>query len=141
LLVANQTLQASELPQLSSTRLGSSQPLTVTTSVTNTGPRAGDEIVQLYLRDAVASVTRPVRQLRGFRKVHLAAGQTREVVFTLDENDFALLGADLAPVVEADTFTVFVGGDSTTDNQAHFKVTDSRKLSISGQSVSPSMPN
>ncbi|QZP22383.1 beta-glucosidase BglX [Pseudomonas sp. DR208] len=128
-------------PQLSSTRLGSSQPLTVTTSVTNNGPRAGDEIVQLYLRDDVASVTRPVRQLRGFRKVHLAAGQTREVVFTLDENDFAVLDADFEPRVEAGTFTLFVGGDSTTDNQAHFEVTDSRKLSISGQSVSPSMPN
>jgi beta-glucosidase len=128
-------------PQLSSSRLGSSQRLTVTTSVTNTGPRAGDEIVQLYLRDNVASVTRPVRQLRGFRKVHLRPGQTQEVVFTLDENDFAVLDADFEPRVEAGTFTLFVGGDSTTDNRAHFEVTDSRKLSISSQSVSPNMSN
>ncbi|OIN52635.1 glycosyl hydrolase [Pseudomonas azotoformans] len=128
-------------PQLSNTRLGSSQRLTVTTSVTNTGSRAGDEIVQLYLRDNVASVTRPVRQLRGFRKVHLRPGQTQEVVFTLDENDFAVLDADFEPRVEAGTFTLFVGGDSTTDNRAHFEVTDSRKLSVSGQSVSSSGSN
>ncbi|NWN49294.1 beta-glucosidase BglX [Pseudomonas sp. MAFF 301514] len=128
-------------PQLSSSRLSSSQTLTVRTNVTNTGPRAGDEIVQLYLRDNVASVTRPVRQLRGFRKVHLRPGQTQQVVFTLDENDFAVLDAGFEPRVEAGTFTLFVGGDSTTDNRAHFEVTDSRKLSISSQSVSPNMSN
>lgn len=117
-------------PQLSAQRLASTQTLTVTVTVTNTGARPGDETVQLYLRDDVASVTRPVRQLRGFRKVHLAPGEARHVTFTLDQQDFALLGTDFSPQVEAGTFTVFIGPDSTTDNQARFDITDSRKLSV-----------
>ena len=122
-------------PQLSAQRLASTQALAVTVTVTNTGARSGEEIVQLYLRDDVASVTRPVRQLRGFRKVHLAPGEARDLTFTLDQEDFALLDSDFSPVVEAGTFTVFVGADSTTENQARFELTDSRALSISGQSV------
>lgn len=106
-------------------------------SVTNTGQRAGDEIVQLYLRDDVASVTRPVRQLRGFRKVHLAPGETRTVSFTLDAQDFALLDEHWRPMLEAGRFSVFVGADSTTDNQARFEVTDSRVLSGAGPSGRP----
>jgi beta-glucosidase len=122
-------------PRLSTQRLASTQVLAVTVTVTNTGARPGEEIVQLYLRDDVASVTRPVRQLRGFRKVQLAPGEARELTFTLDQADFALLDSDFSPVIEAGTFTVFVGADSTTENQARFELTDSRALSISGQSV------
>ena len=122
-------------PRLSAQRLASTQSLDVTVTVTNTGARSGEEIVQLYLRDDVASVTRPVRQLRGFRKAHLAPGEARDLTFTLDQEDFALLDSDFSPVVEAGTFTVFVGADSTTENHARFEVTDSRALSISGQSV------
>ncbi len=122
-------------PRLSAQRLASTQALAVTVTVTNTGARSGDEIVQLYLRDDVASVTRPVRQLRGFRKVHLAPGEARDLTFTLDQEDFALLDSDFSPVVEAGTFTVFVGAHSTTENQAQFELTNSRALSISGQSV------
>lgn len=128
-------------PRLSAQRLASHQSLTVEVTVTNTGKRAGDEIVQLYLRDDVASVTRPVRQLRGFRKVHLAPGEAQSVTFTLDQKDFALLDLNLSPVVEAGTFTVFVGADSTATHQAQFEVTDSRQLSIPGQSVPPVQPN
>lgn len=128
-------------PKLSSTRLASTQTLAVEVTVTNTGKRAGDEIVQLYLRDDVASVTRPVRQLRGFRKVHLAPGEARNVTFTLDQEGFALLDMNLSPVVEAGTFTVFVGADSTATQQAQFDVTDSRQLSIPGQSVPQVQPN
>ncbi|WP_083236345.1 beta-glucosidase BglX [Pseudomonas sp. S3E12] len=122
-------------PRLSTQRLASTQVLAVTVTVTNTGARPGEDIVQLYLRDDVASLTRPVRQLRGFRKVQLAPGEARDLTFTLDQADFALLDSDFSPVVEAGTFTVFVGADSTTENQARFELTDSRALSISGQSV------
>lgn len=129
------------LPQLNRTRLTSDQSLTVQVSVTNTGSRAGDEIVQLYLRDDVASITRPVRQLRGFHKVQLNPGETQSVAFTLDQKDFAFLDKDFALVVEKGTFTVFVGENSNTENQAHFTITDSRTLSMPGQSVSSVMPN
>ncbi|MGF6096029.1 glycoside hydrolase family 3 N-terminal domain-containing protein [Pseudomonas sp. 18175] len=130
------TTFAYSAPHVSSTRLASTQTLDVSVTVTNTGQRAGDEIVQVYLRDDVASVTRPVRQLRGFRKVHLAAGQAQTVTFTLGPGDFALLDEQFEPVVEAGTFTVFVGGDSTTQNLAHFEVTDSRQLSTPGSPAS-----
>ncbi|MEX5627840.1 beta-glucosidase BglX [Pseudomonas marginalis] len=122
-------------PRLSTQRLASTQVLSVAVTVTNTGARPGEDIVQLYLRDDVASVTRPVRQLRGFRKVQLAPGEARDLTFTLDQADFALLDSNFSPVIEAGTFTVFVGADSTTENQARFELTDGRALSISGQSV------
>lgn len=129
------TTFAYSAPQLSTERLASTQSLNVRITVTNTGQRAGDEIVQLYLRDDVASVARPVRRLRGFRKVHLAPGEARIVEFTLGPEDFALLDDDLLPVVEAGTFTLFVGGSSTTDNQATFEVTDSRRLHALGPAI------
>ena len=135
------TTFAYSMPRLSTQRLASNQSLTVEVTVTNTGKRAGDEIVQLYLRDDVASVTRPVRQLRGFHTVHLAPGEAQSVTFTLDQKDFALLDMNLSPMVEAGTFTVFVGADSTATHQAQFEVTDSRQLSIAGQSVPPVQPN
>ena len=122
-------------PRLSTQRLASTQVLAVKVTVTNTGARPGEDIVQLYLRDDVASVTRPVRQLRGFRKVQLAPGEARDLTFTLDQADFALLDSNFSPVIEAGTFTVFVGADSTTENQARFELTDGRALSIAGQSV------
>jgi beta-glucosidase-like glycosyl hydrolase len=124
-------------PRITAERLASTESVTVQVSVTNTGQRAGDEIVQLYLRDDVASVTRPVRQLRGFRKIHLAPGETRSVNFNLGPQDFALLDQQFSSVIEAGTFTVFVGGDSTTTLQTRFEVTDSRELSASGQSERP----
>jgi len=124
-------------PRITAERLASTESVTVQVSVTNTGQRAGDEIVQLYLRDDVASVTRPVRQLRGFRKIHLAPGETRSVNFNLGPQDFALFNQQFSSVIEAGTFTVFVGGDSTTTLQTRFEVTDSRELSASGQSERP----
>jgi beta-glucosidase len=115
-------------PKLSADKLGSSDQLTVEVTVKNTGTRGGDEVVQLYLRDDAATITRPVRALRGFQKVALAKGASSTVTFKLDQDDFALLDDKLKRVVEAGTFTVFVGGSSTTDNQARFEVTATTHL-------------
>lgn len=82
-----------------------------------------------------------MRQLRGFRNVHLAPVEARDVAFTLDRQDFALLDEHFSPVVEAGTFTVFVGPDSNTTNAAQFEVTDSRSLPISRQTVPPMAPD
>lgn len=95
----------------------------VEVTVTNTGDRAGDEVVQLYLRDDVASITRPVKQLRGFRRVHLQAGQSETLTFTLTANDLAFYGADMKRVVEPGSFTVFAGGNSVDNLEAKFEVT------------------
>ncbi len=90
--------------------------------VTNTGKRAGVEVVQLYLRDDVASVTRPVRQLRGFRRVPLQPGESRIVSFTLGFDDLAMYDEQMHQVVEPGTFTVFVGGSSSAEQSARFEV-------------------
>ncbi len=101
---------------------GADAARTVAVTVTNTGRRAAAEVVQLYLRDDVASVTRPVRTLRGFEKVHLAPGESRRVVFRLGRADLELLDQELRPVVEPGTFTVFVGGSSAAPSEAQFTV-------------------
>ncbi|NWB87753.1 glycoside hydrolase family 3 N-terminal domain-containing protein [Pseudomonas gingeri] len=110
-------------PQLSSTRLTADDTLQVKVTVHNTGEREGEEIVQLYLRDNVASVTRPVRALRGFTRVKLKPGEARTLDFLLDKDDFAFLDNYYLRRVEPGTFTVYIGGSSATDNQASFEVT------------------
>jgi beta-glucosidase len=122
-------------PQLSAAKLGPTDTLTVSVHLKNTGSRAGTEVVQLYLRDDFASFTRPVRRLRGFTRVTLAPGAAQDVHFTLDQEDFALLGESFERVVEAGTFTVFVGGSSETTNQATFEVTSGAKLEGEGSAI------
>ena len=77
--------------------------------VTNTGSRAGDEVVQLYVRDEEASVARPVLELRGFRRVSLEPGECRTVTFRLSTEQLAYVGADYRRVVEPGLVRVFVG--------------------------------
>jgi beta-glucosidase len=94
----------------------------VSVRVTNTGPRAGTEVVQLYVRDDVTSVTRPVKQLRGFQRVALAPGESRTVTFTLGFEDLALYDIGMKRVIEPGTFTVFIGGSSDATSQVQFEV-------------------
>jgi beta-glucosidase len=103
-------------------RISASDEQTVEVTVTNTGKREGDEVAQLYLRDDVASVTRPVRELHGFRRVHLKPGEKRTLSFVLKPDDLALWNAQMRRVVEPGTFTVFAGGSSDATLQAKFEV-------------------
>ena len=96
--------------------------LRVDVEVTNTGGRAGAEVVQLYVRDEVASVTRPVRELKGFERVELAPGQTRRVTFTLRPDDLQFWGSDDTWTVEPGWFTVHVGGSSVDTRSARFEL-------------------
>jgi beta-glucosidase len=84
----------------------------VAIDVTNEGDRAGDEVVQLYVRDMVASVTRPVKQLAGFARVPLAPGETRRVHFALDPSQLAFFDARMRFVIEPGEFRVMVGASS-----------------------------
>ena len=86
--------------------------LTVSVEVANTGDRAGDEIVQLYARDEEATVARPVLELRGFRRVHLEAGEHRSVRFRLAAEQFAYVGADHRRIIEPGTIRLLVGTSS-----------------------------
>jgi beta-glucosidase len=86
--------------------------VTVTTEVRNTGNRAGDEVVQLYIRDEVSSVTRPIKELKGFRRVSLAPGETKTVSFELGPRALQFWNADMHRVVDPGTFSIMVGPNS-----------------------------
>ena len=98
--------------KLSTNEITSAESLHVSIDVTNKGTRDGSEVVQLYIRDLVGSVTRPVKELKGFQKVMLKAGETRKVVFTLSSKDLSFYNSDLKWVSEPGEFHVFVGGNS-----------------------------
>jgi beta-glucosidase len=108
--------------RLSAPRIRATDSISVRVDVTNTGSRMGDEVAQLYLRDDVASVTRPVKELRRFQRITLGPRETRTVTFTLGPGDLAFPGPDLRPVVEPGMFTVFVGTSSEDLHEARFEV-------------------
>ncbi|TCM20508.1 beta-glucosidase [Novosphingobium sp. PhB165] len=99
-------------PSLSAPRIGVSGNVTVSVDVTNSGQREGDEVVQLYVHDQAASVTRPVMELRGFKRVTLKPGETRKIEFTLGPDDFSLWNEDMVEVVEPGLFDIMVGASS-----------------------------
>jgi beta-glucosidase len=86
--------------------------IALSVEVANTGARSGDEVVQLYVRDEEASVARPVRELRGFRRVHLVPSERRTVTFRLSAEQFAYVGADYRRVIEPGTLRLAVGTSS-----------------------------
>lgn len=99
--------------KLSATDITPQQKVQVTCQVTNTGQREGDEVVQLYVRDVLSSVTTYEKKLAGFERVHLKAGETKEVTFEVDHQALELLNADSHWVVEPGEFTIMVGASST----------------------------
>src|SRR5204863_8989173 len=96
--------------------------VTATVAVTNTGSRTGDDVVQLYIHDPVASISQPVRRLRGFQRVTLAPGQTQTVSFTLDASDWGFYDNRGAFVVEPGEIDVYAGDSSTASLEQSFTV-------------------
>ncbi|MFL6601099.1 MAG: glycoside hydrolase family 3 N-terminal domain-containing protein [Steroidobacteraceae bacterium] len=99
-------------PHLSAARIKADQTVTVSVDVRNSGKVAGDEVIQLYVHDVVSSVTRPVKELKGFRRVRLAPGQGTTVQFTLDSEAFAMWDEHMKHVVEPGAFEIMVGPNS-----------------------------
>jgi len=97
---------------LSSTELQRGGSITATVTVTNTGKLAGEEVVQLYIRDLVGSVTRPVKELKGFQKISLAPEERKQVSFTITEEDLKFYDNNLQFAAEPGEFRVFIGGNS-----------------------------
>jgi beta-glucosidase len=91
--------------------------------VKNTGSREGDDVVQLYIHDPVASISQPVRRLRGFQRVTLKPGETQNVSFRLDASDVGFYDNQGKFVVEPGTIDVYAGDSSTADQTASFQVT------------------
>jgi beta-glucosidase len=96
--------------------------VTISADLTNRGDVAADEVVQLYIRDLVGNVTRPVRELKGFRRLHVAPGETVTVKFELHPDDLAFYGRDNTLMVEPGDFHAWIGGSSDTGLRAEFRV-------------------
>jgi beta-glucosidase len=110
--------------QLANAVIGPEGRTTVSVRVTNTGMRAGSEVVQLYVHDLVASVTRPVKQLRGFRRVFLKPGESTVVTLPIGPEALWLIDQHMARVVEPGAFEIQVGTSSETELKAGLEVVD-----------------
>ena len=97
---------------------------TVSVDVTNTGSIRGDEVAQLYIHQDVSSVTRAIKELRGFQRLSLNPGETKTVTFTLGFNELSFLNRDMKRVVEPGTFTIMLGGNSVDLTEAKLNVVD-----------------
>jgi beta-glucosidase len=103
--------------EISNNKLSKGEKIQVSVKITNSGNFDGKEIVQLYIRDVVGSVTRPVKELKGFQKIAILKGTTETVTFELSEEDLKFYNSDLNYVSEPGQFEVFVGPNSDTSNK------------------------
>ena len=115
------TFEVSNL-RLSSSTVSKNRSLQASVTVTNTGSRKGDEVVQLYLNDPVASISQPIRRLRGFERVTLDSGQARTVTFTLDKSDFGFYDNRGKLVVEPGQIDVYAGNSSSAELTKSFTI-------------------
>ncbi|MDD4609191.1 MAG: beta-glucosidase BglX [Bacteroidaceae bacterium] len=107
---------------LSATKLQKKDVLTVTFDLKNTGDYKGTEVAQLYIQDKVGSVTRPVKELKRFKRIHLLPGQTEKVTFELPISELAFCNIDMKEVVEAGQFGLWVATDSNSGKELSFEV-------------------
>lgn len=108
--------------KLSKPSIFNSDTLIVSFTLKNTGKFNGEEVAQLYIRDLVGSVTRPVKELKGFKKVHLKAGEQKELSFSITTNDLEFYDANMRFLAEPGQFKVFVGGNSMDLIEADFEL-------------------
>lgn len=106
--------------KLSSNTLTKGKTITASVTLSNTGKYEGKEVVQLYIQDLVGSITRPVKELKGFQKINLKAGESKTVTFSISENDLKFYNADLKFVAEPGDFKVFIGTNSRDVKEASF---------------------
>jgi beta-glucosidase len=108
--------------KISASKISPSETLTLSIDVTNTGNFDGKEVVQLYIRDMVGSVTRPVRELKGFQKVSIRKGEKKTVTFQIKEEDLKFYNSDLQFIAEPGQFEIFVGGNSDAELKVLFEL-------------------
>lgn len=109
--------------QLDTTKIDANGRVNISVEVTNSGNFDGKEVVQLYIRDVVGSVTRPVKELKGFQKVEIKKGETKTVTFKISEEDLKFYNSNLDFVAEPGVFQVFVGTDSNASLSSQFELT------------------
>jgi len=110
--------------KLDKTKMSANGSIRVSTVVKNTGDFNGTEVVQLYIRDRVGSITRPLKELKGYQKVFLKVGESKNIEFTLTANDLAFFNNSLEFKAEPGEFYVYVGGSSATGLQASFELVE-----------------
>ncbi len=108
--------------KVSNTKMAANGKITASVEVTNTGNYDGKEVVQLYIRDIVGSVTRPVKELKGFKKIFLKKGEKQTVSFEITEEELKFYNADLEFVAEPGLFDVFIGTNSDTTEKVQFEL-------------------
>jgi beta-glucosidase len=108
--------------KLSDSILTNTGKITATVTLSNTGSKDGSEVVQLYIRDMVGSITRPVKELKGFQKVWLKAGENKTVTFTITANDLKFYNSELKYAAEPGDFKLFIGGNSRDVKEVNFKL-------------------
>ena len=112
---------------ISAQKIARGESIEISAVMCNTGNRAAEEIVQLYIRDLVGNVTRPIRELKGFRRVKLEAGESTRVAFTLHTDQLAFYDRRMTLVTEPGKFHAWIGGDSDAELQTEFEVIDSHQ--------------
>ena len=117
-------------PLLSNTSLNKEDKIIVTTEITNTGEVDGEEIAQLYIRDNVSSVTRPVKELKGYQRVFLKAGETKKIKFTINSESLAFYDINMNYVVEPGTFTIMTGSSSNDKDLKKTILTINKKIKL-----------
>jgi beta-glucosidase len=114
--------------QASAFEISIGETFTVRADLTNHGEVAADEVVQLYVRDLVGNVTRPVRELKGFKRVRVEPGETTRIEFVMHTDDLAFYGRDNTLITEPGDFHVWIGGSSETELRSEFRLVEPPKL-------------
>ena len=107
---------------LSNSTITNSDTLEVVVEVANTGEFDADEIIQLYIRDLVGSVTRPIKELKKFKRIHLVKGQCKRITFNLTTEDLAFYDRKMCLTTEPGKFHIWVGGSSDATLQGEFEL-------------------
>jgi beta-glucosidase len=110
-------------PTIEPSAIRAGQTAKVKVTVRNTGQKPGDEVVQLYIRDEVSSVTRPVKELRDFRRIHLQQGESRTEEFEIGQEKLSFLNRQMKRVVEPGKFQIMVGTSSANLQAVELDVT------------------
>jgi len=108
--------------KLSNTTISANSTIRVTADITNTGKYQGKEVVQLYLKDEIGSILRPDKELKGFQKIELAAGETKTVSFTITPEMLQFTGVDMQPTLEVGDYQVMIGTSSVEGVMGKFRL-------------------
>ena len=117
-------------PLLSDNTLNKENTILVTTEITNTGEVDGEEVAQLYIRDNVSSVTRPIKELKGYQRVFVKAGETKKIKFTVNAESLAFYDINMNYVVEPGTFTIMTGSSSNNKDLKKTILTINKKIKL-----------